>query len=109
MFCSVNLLFTDFIKSWKSEYCSVEFQLKVGGMRMVEGLGVSAFRALVSSVIAAESPKTANFQTRTTYMDVESAGQGCLVWDWRLPREQLTDCLLCSINHGSGEKNSCRN
>ena len=44
MLCSVNQLFTDFAKSWKSEYCSVEFQSKVGRMRVVEGLGASALR-----------------------------------------------------------------
>ena len=65
----------------KSVYCSVEFQLKVGGMRMVEGLGASAFKALVSSVIAAVSPMNTKVQARMTCTDTVSTGQGCLVWD----------------------------
>ena len=57
------------------------FQSKVGEMRVVEGLDASAFRALVSSVIAAASPMTAKVQTKTTCTDTVSVGQGCLVLD----------------------------
>ena len=98
----MNQLFTDLAKSWKSEYCSVEFQLKVGGMRVVEGLGASAFRASVSNLIAvvSASPMTAEVQTRTTCTDTIIASQGCFVGLRRLPREQLKDCLLCSITQG---------
>ena len=94
--------FHRFCKSWKSEYCSVEFQSKVDGTRVVEGLGASAIRALVSNVIAAvsASPMTAKVQTRTTCTDTVNASQGCFVGLKRLPREQLKDCLLCSITHG---------
>ena len=71
----------DFTNTWKSSHCSVEFQSNVGAMRRVEGLGASAFKALVRSVIAAGSPMTAKVQTRTTCADNVGAGQGCLKWD----------------------------
>ena len=80
----------------------VEFQLKVGGMRVVEELGTSALTALVSNVIAAVSvsPMLVKVQTKTTYTHTESASQDCFVGLQRLPREQLKDCLLCSKTHG---------
>ena len=67
----------DFVKSWKSEYCSIEFKAKVGGRRVVKGLRASAFRALVSNMTAAVlgSPMTAKVQTKTTYTDTVNASQ----------------------------------
>ena len=98
MFCSVNQLFTDCVKSWKSEYCSVEFQLKVGGTRVVEGLGTSAFKALVSSAIVTASPMTAEVQ-RTNCTDTVSADQGCLVQNCRgcLPKYCGQECEYVCI------------
>ena len=48
MFCSMNQMLTDLVNSRKSSYFSVEFQSNVGAMRVVEGLGASAFSAAVS-------------------------------------------------------------
>ena len=48
MFLSVNQLLMDLMKSWKSSYCSVEFQSNVGVTRRVEWLSASALRAAVS-------------------------------------------------------------
>ena len=51
MFYSMNPLLTDLVNSRNSSYFSIEFQLNVGAMRVVKGLGASAFSAAVSVAI----------------------------------------------------------
>ena len=67
---------------------------------MVEGMGVSAFKALVSNVVAAVSPSpiTEKVQTRTTCPDTICATEGCFVGLQKLPREQFEDWPVMQCN-----------
>ena len=60
------------MKSWKSSYCSVEFQSNVGATRRVEGLGASALRAAKGSACSGGSGMTARSLSGVTNMCVQS-------------------------------------
>ena len=82
----MNQLFTDLTKSWKSLYCSVEFQSNVGVTRRVEGLGASALRAAVSAAKGSSGSGGSGMTTKSLSRVTNMCIQGYQNLDLEFPQ-----------------------